>query len=859
MGEMGKIFNEVDRELGRRLYPGSFGQIGLLTVLLISTKLCSEHMATALFFGGMIVAANLGRLKLGFSFARFGDHADRWRLLYRLATLTTGAAWGGLNVAVLRHYEATSLTTLYSFVNLCGIAAAGTSALSPRPKDARWFLFLLLFPSVIELTLLSPPSEWPVAALVVAYFIFLSAQASVQGKSFAALQEAVAHYRAISENSGEGILIHQNSIVVDANSAMSKIFGHSLERMLGANVTLFCDEENLRRAYAGIGPSRNQTTIEAIHADGRRFPIEVCGIDCLWQGKPARAVRLRDLSESTRIARLLENAKDAAEAEVAARTAELTDLARTLRESENRLEAVVEQSPLATFLLRPDGTVSQVNRAVKNLWRISDAQVREKFLQGYSLGQDPNWEEQGMAGLLAEARRGKASFLPSVLYDPARAGFSGEPFWLEVFLAPVKKPDGTVTELTLLLRDITRRRLDEAERAALEIREQSALEASRLKSEFLANISHEIRTPMNGVLGMADILLSTPLNEEQREFSETIKRSGEGLLTLMNDILDFSKIEAGKLEFESVVFSLSARVRDVERGFSVLAASKDIKFKVEPAADLPAAVRGDPGRLIQVLNNLVGNAIKFTTVGSVALRVSVLPARRAGTRYIRVEVADTGPGIAPEVRARLFEPFIQADASTTRKFGGTGLGLSITKRLVEKMRGRIGVESELGRGSTFWAEFELENAAASELADAAIDQAAEAPLAFAKVLLAEDNLINQRIAARMLQRLGMQVTVANNGQEAVDALRRDRYQLVFMDVQMPEMDGLAAARFVRQDLQTMNPSVPIVALTANALKGDDQICFDHGMDDYLTKPITAARLRVMLVKWLKTADDASAA
>ncbi len=510
---------------------------------------------------------------------------------------------------------------------------------------------------------------------------------------------------------------------------------------------------------------------------------------------------------------------------------------RALASTSRRFEALASEVPVGVFETDMNGRCTYTNRR----WQtIAGLGPEEASGEGWVRGIHPE-DRAAVFAEWAAAVKENREFRHEFRFQAP----DGTVTWVES-RAVVSLSDGHPAGYLGTVLDITERR---SQRDALIKALAAAEAAAATKSEFLATMSHEIRTPMNGIVGMAQLLQHTDLTPSQAEDVATLSQSAEALLAILNDVLDFSKIEAGRLEVEAIPFDLAATGRDVIKLLAIKAAEQRIGLDFTYPAGAPTRFLGDPSRMRQILLNLVGNALKFTSRGGVKVDVSV-SGTAGGGFLVRTAIQDSGIGIPVSAQANLFAKFSQADRSTTRRFGGTGLGLAICRQLVELMGGTIGYESTEGVGTTFWFELVLQ-AAPTETPgreENRLGSSNQSNTRVLQVLLVDDNAVNRKVASRMLEKLGCRVAMAENGVEAVAAVAAGRFDLVFMDCQMPEMDGYEATQRIRGTGHT----VPIIAMTANALAGDRERCLQAGMNDYLTKPVKLDTLQTFLSNWAAT-------
>ncbi len=793
-----------------------------------------------------------------------------------------------------------------------------------------------------------------------------------------------AQYRALVELSPHAIFVNCGGRIVFANHACLQLLGAKSERdLLGKPImgVIHADFHSrvTERIEAMESRWRPVPPLEErfVRLDGTVIDVEVAAAPVTHEGQPAIQVIATDIS-----------ARKHLEQALVATNLQLTAI----------LDGATHESIIATD---PKGLITTFNSGAEYLLGYASSEmVGERLLTHFHLPEELEARSRQLSELYGRPIQGF-----DVLTRNAESGGFDEREWTYVrkdgarrtvllTVTALRQENGTLTGFLAMGKDITRRKEAEAE---LALARDEALRTAQLKADFLATMSHEIRTPMNAIIGMTGLLLDTALTDEQRDFADTVRRSSDALLTLVNDILDFSKIEAGKLHFENIDFDLRLTVEDTLDLLADQAQGKGLELVGLVEAAVPMGVQGDPGRLRQILVNLVGNAIKFTSSGEVFVHVKRDDS--GDPNLLRFSVTDTGIGIPTEVQSRLFQAFVQADSSTTRRFGGTGLGLAICQRLVAQMGGQIGIESQPGEGSTFWFTVRLPEAAIAPPASAgswaalngcrvllveqngraertlrqqltsrgmdctcalngnqAIDMAMTAsvtqkpfdvalielylpgmdgfetarrlkndpltsglrvvilttvgrrgdgekaqalgidayltkPIRQAqlfdcltlllkgpspvsqpgvvtpqplitrhtlaesggsgtpRLLLVEDNPVNQKVACKMLEKLGYRVDVAANGLEAVTAQERSPYPLIFMDCQMPEMDGFEATALIRKK-EGRTAHTPIIAMTANALSGDRERCLAAGMDDYLAKPIRPTDLQAILDRWL---------
>jgi len=522
-----------------------------------------------------------------------------------------------------------------------------------------------------------------------------------------------------------------------------------------------------------------------------------------------------------------------------------------------KLSLAVEQSPVSIMITNLERHIEYVNQAFVEMTGFSRTEALGRspaFLQSgktanetYQTLSEALHRGQSWTGELHNRRKDGRDYLAHSIILPLRQAGGGVTHYVAM--------QEDVTEKKALSQELERHRHHLEELVALRTRElesarRQAEAATEAKSMFLATMSHEIRTPLNGIMGMARLVADSPLEDIARERMDMLLSSAESLRVIINDILDFSKLEADKLDFERKPFDLQALLRDVLSLLQLRAAEKGIFLKVETAPEIPAWLDGDPGRLRQVLLNLAGNAVKFTEKGGVTIDI-VSQTNLEGRYTLRFDVIDTGIGIGQDAQDRLFQSFSQADASISRRYGGTGLGLIICKKLVENQGGQIGMSSEPGKGSRFW--FTLPAQAAAPSAALRIPAAGERPDRPLRILLAEDNLVNQKVVLGLLSRENHLVTVVANGRDAVTAALAAPFDVILMDLQMPEMDGLTACREIRAH-QPQEQQAPIIALTANATQSDMDKCREAGMIGHIGKPVDPLTLTQTLWRLLRESD-----
>ncbi|HMT79153.1 MAG TPA: response regulator [Azonexus sp.] len=598
--------------------------------------------------------------------------------------------------------------------------------------------------------------------------------------------------------------------ILYANDRFCEISGYSREELIGANH---------RIVNSGTHPSELFRDMWHMISLGQVWHGEICNRarngNLYWVN--ATIVPLLDTTGSV-------------ERYIAIRT-DITDRKRMeaqLSEQLHLVEELIEAIPIPVYLKDVNGRYIRLNRAFEQFFQVRRESFIGRTLHDLLPPEDAGFHATKDAELFAS--KGTQSFEAAV---HSRDGVVHDTLYRKAVLT---LRDGSISGLLGIIIDITERK-----RAEIEVlrAKESAEAASRAKSDFLANMSHEIRTPMNGVIGMTDLALETQLTAEQREYLSIAKSSADALLTIINDILDFSKIEAGKLLVENISFDLHRLVADVLKPMALKAHEKGIELLSEVVADVPHHVRGDPGRIRQVLINLVGNAIKFTHQGEISLHTAVIQ-QQDGHVIIHFSVRDTGIGIASDKQELIFDSFSQEDTSTTRKYGGTGLGLSICRRLVELMGGKIWLHSQAGKGSTFHFSVQLQIAEHSLPAESN-----KVDLTGRRVLVVDDNATNRRILCRMLGSLKLVAKDVSSGREAM-ALMQDTdfaYDCILLDAQMPEMDGYELA----YQLRAAHPDLPpMLMLSSGALRGDAQRCHEAGIAGFFSKPISSEELQTAL-------------
>ncbi|QMU29260.1 PAS domain S-box protein [Adhaeribacter radiodurans] len=651
-----------------------------------------------------------------------------------------------------------------------------------------------------------------------------------------ALENSEMRNRAVLNSAMDCIIsMDKEGCILEFNPAAEKTFGYQRDEVIGKKIYEVIILSSLRSDYVPslvrylrTGKSKimgKRVELTAKRANGEEFPVEVSITATGNTTDPVFTGIIQDISE-----------RKAAEF--------------TLRKSEKQFRLITENMTDLVCLHEPDGKIIYASPSARDILGYTPEDMIDVSPYEFIHSKDKKRIIEKVIEILTTGKSAK-----NIEYRIRRK--DGQYIWVDTGLRPIFNAGGKVIEVQTVSRDITIRKKTERKlKKAKEAAEISAL----AKKNFLANMSHEIRTPLNGVLGMAGLLNKTALHETQQKYLDIIDYSARNLLVIINDILDLAKIESGKLVLEYIPFNIHEILQGVQQALEYKAEEKDILLIVKSINLNHPFLVGDPHRLTQVLLNLVSNAIKFTNQGVVVIRTEIV-AETDTTSTFQFLVKDSGIGIPVEKQATIFEGFMQAHAHTSRNYGGTGLGLTICKNLVEKQGGKIWVESELGKGSEFKFELTFQKAAAAQIKEVKSDGS---PVDFTslgslKILLAEDNAVNQFLAQSIMQNWGFTVDTAQNGREAITLASQNYYDLILMDIQMPEVSGIEATQRIRQLVDTQKANIPIIALTANALKGDAEHFIAAGMNDYLAKPFEECKLFQKIAATIKqpSAVDAS--
>lgn len=622
-------------------------------------------------------------------------------------------------------------------------------------------------------------------------------------------------------------VIDRHGTVVAWNRAMEELFGVDASSILGRGdyayaVPLYGEPRPMLIDLVTLSNDDISSKYHNIKTEGKSIIAEadipdLCGRpSSLW----AKAIAM--FNTAGEYIGAIESIRDITEQKKAE---------KQLMESESKYRSIFENAPLGILLSDSKGIIMDCN---DNFVRIVGSS--KEILVGMDMLNQ--LKDEAMKEAIRETLAGR----PGKYEGIYKSVTANKVTPVNIVFSAITDANGNITGSIGLVQDITERRHAEEMRMAKEAAEA----ATKSKSEFLANMSHEIRTPMNAIIGFTHLALKTDLSPRQQDYVQKIKTSAHSLLCIINDILDFSKIEAGKFELETTDFRLPTILGHIADLFSYKAAEKGVELIIAASQEIPCALMGDPLRLEQVLINLVSNAVKFTGSGHVVIRVT-RENRISDRVHLRFSVEDTGIGMTQDQSEKLFQAFSQADTSTTRRYGGTGLGLAITRRLVELMGGEITVTSEPGKGSVF--AFTVAFGMASEYDESVNAVQIEMQIIGARVLLVEDNAINQQVASEMLEGAGMQVDIASNGADAIRMVDQVKYDAVLMDIQMPEMDGYQSTQQIRKKFD--HKDLPIIAMTAHAIVGYREKCIAAGMNDYISKPIDTEELFRVLVQWIK--------